>query len=202
MLNAFLFVGLRLLGPLAVQSPTVEVEFDRDRDFTEYETYAWSRSQVPADSTADHVRITKAIADKLEEIGLSPETSEPDVRILQAGEREEEAACGRNPEEIPVGPDRRRDDRAPRRSQGDASDRRNVRRENRCSRLARSVQPSKAVSRHGREEHPSDGRTIVEEVSDHVEVKLDIGYLVFGDVQVLGSARLTRLFPTFQGTPT
>ena len=89
MLNAVLALGMHfLVGALAVQSPTVEVEFDRDRDFTEYHTYAWSSSQVPADSTADHVRITMAIADKLEEIGLSPKTSGPDVRIRYRLERE------------------------------------------------------------------------------------------------------------------
>jgi len=82
MLNAVLALVLHFLAAsLAVQSPTVEVEFDRNRDFTEYHTYAWSSSQLPADSTADHVRITKAIADKLEEAGLSPKTSGPDVRI-------------------------------------------------------------------------------------------------------------------------
>lgn len=82
MFRDVVLLGLLFLGgAAAAQLPTVEVELDRGRDFSEYQTYAWSPSQVPAHSTADHVRITKAIADELEEIGLSPKTSGPDVYI-------------------------------------------------------------------------------------------------------------------------
>lgn len=82
MFSDVVLLGLHFLGgAVAAQSPTVDVEFDRGREFSEYHTYAWSPSQVPADSTADHVRITKAIADELEEVGLSPKTSGPDVYI-------------------------------------------------------------------------------------------------------------------------
>ena len=61
--------------------PKVEVEYDRNRDFSRYRTYAWSESRKPTARPVDDIRIRKAVSRKLQEIGLEPDNENPDLRI-------------------------------------------------------------------------------------------------------------------------
>jgi hypothetical protein len=38
------------------KKPAVEVEYDRQHDFLQYESYTWSESQKPAANRADHIQ--------------------------------------------------------------------------------------------------------------------------------------------------
>lgn len=81
--NALLLqFGLSVLFFQPVKRPQVEVEYDRSYDFDQELTFAWSEQQEPAPKLADHVRITKAVADKLKERGLTPDTMHPDLRVI------------------------------------------------------------------------------------------------------------------------
>ena len=60
----------------------VEVDYDRRYDFSLLDSYAWSTKQRPAPNRADHIRMTKAVSDRLEELGFTADTRKPDVRIL------------------------------------------------------------------------------------------------------------------------
>jgi hypothetical protein len=63
------------------KKPTVEVEYDRQRDFSQYQSYTWSESQEPTTKGADHIRITKAVTDRLAQLGFTIDIAEPDVRV-------------------------------------------------------------------------------------------------------------------------
>ena len=75
-------VGATAAQLLAPKEDAVRVEYDRQRDFTKYRTYAWAKEQKPAPSLANHIRLTVAVQKQLHSLGYSPDTKEPDVRIL------------------------------------------------------------------------------------------------------------------------
>lgn len=70
--------------------PGVEVDYDHRYDFAQLSTYAWSNEQQPATNRADHIRITKAVSDKLQELELSLDTNNPEVQILYRLEQEQQ----------------------------------------------------------------------------------------------------------------
>jgi hypothetical protein len=64
------------------QGPTVNAEYDRNRDFGVYTTYDWMKSQKPAPNMANHVRLTRAIQKEMEDLGFSIDTAKPSLRVL------------------------------------------------------------------------------------------------------------------------
>jgi len=89
MTSARLFVTLSLmLLALGVQAqvistgPTVNAEYDREKEFSEYRAYEWMSSQKPADNMANHIRFTRAIQKEMEDVGYRVDTKMPDVRVL------------------------------------------------------------------------------------------------------------------------
>lgn len=78
---SLLLSSFGLLAQTPTRKPTLEVEYDRERDFSKYESYAWSKSQEPATRGADHIRVVKAVAEKMEERGFHIDTMRPSVWI-------------------------------------------------------------------------------------------------------------------------
>ena len=79
----FVFLAADLVGQ------TVRVAWDRKTDFTELKTYEWMGTQEPIDNEANHIRITRAIENGLEQRGFRKAAFEdPHVLVLyKAGVR-------------------------------------------------------------------------------------------------------------------
>lgn len=58
-----------------------DTTFDMTRDLSDYHTFAWSRSQVPVENMANHIRIIQAVQKQLQDLGYRIDTVRPDVRI-------------------------------------------------------------------------------------------------------------------------
>jgi len=89
-LAAGLYLGAPEYYGQTDEAPQVEVEYDRHRDFSQYHSYAWSESQKPTAKPADHIRIRKAVSQKLEKLGFEPDNATPDLRIayrLETGKK-------------------------------------------------------------------------------------------------------------------
>ena len=58
-----------------------DTTLDLTRDLSSYSTYAWSRSQVPVENMANHIRIIQAVQKELQDLGFRIDTVRPDLRI-------------------------------------------------------------------------------------------------------------------------
>ena len=69
----------------------VNYDYDREADFSRYQTYAWQDSDVNVldDSPLMHQRIIRAIDDQLLGKGLQQVDSDPDLLVTYHGESEE-----------------------------------------------------------------------------------------------------------------
>jgi hypothetical protein len=80
---------MKLLEPLALVvllapqggSPTVKVSFDKEADFSRFQTYDWVPTQDPGSNPANHVRMTRAVERELEIKGLRKSMENPDLRV-------------------------------------------------------------------------------------------------------------------------
>lgn len=70
--------------------PQVVFDYDHRYEFAELSTYAWSAEQQPTANRADHIRITKAVSEKLLELEFTPDTENPDVWILYRLEEDQQ----------------------------------------------------------------------------------------------------------------
>jgi hypothetical protein len=77
-----LICALGLEAQTISQGPTVNAEYDRNRDFEVFTSYDWMKSQKPAPSMANHIRFTRAIQKEMEDLGISIDTAKPSLRIL------------------------------------------------------------------------------------------------------------------------
>ncbi len=72
-----------LVSPAAGLAQTVRVAWDREADFSKFKTYEWMGTQQPIPNEANHIRITRAIENGLEQRGFQKAAFEdPDVLIL------------------------------------------------------------------------------------------------------------------------
>jgi hypothetical protein len=75
------FVLISLAGSFAGQ--TVRVSWDRKADFSKFKTYEWMATQQPIPNEANHIRITRAVENGMEQKGFQKAAfEEPDVLIL------------------------------------------------------------------------------------------------------------------------
>ncbi len=79
---SLMLLALGLRAQVISTGPKVDVEYDRDKDFSEYGAYEWMSSQKPADNMANHIRFTRAIQKEMEDVGYRVDTKRPDVRVL------------------------------------------------------------------------------------------------------------------------
>jgi len=63
-------------------SKKVEVEWNREADFSRYKTYAWVPYQQPVPNPANHVRITRAVERELEAKGFAKAPLAPDADVF------------------------------------------------------------------------------------------------------------------------
>ena len=84
-LKSFTIATCILFASLAADATaqTVRVAWDREADFTKLKTYEWMGTQQPLPNEANHIRITRAIENGLEQRGFEKAAFEdPDVLIL------------------------------------------------------------------------------------------------------------------------
>jgi hypothetical protein len=79
---ALLTCALGLEAQTVSKGPTVNAEYDRNKDFEVFKSYDWMKSQEPAPSMANHIRLTRAIQKEMEDLGISADTANPSLRIL------------------------------------------------------------------------------------------------------------------------
>lgn len=103
MLTLILGLGAPAEGPKTLTEPGVEVEFDKDVDFSRYKTFAWVPHQEPASNPANHIRITRAVERELQAKGLAKaEAAAPaDVYVYYQGRIEKKVQSTSGPTESP-----------------------------------------------------------------------------------------------------
>lgn len=83
-------VALLPLSQASSQTPSageIEVDVDRTADLSAYDTYAWSKEQVPVKNLANHLRLVNAIQDHMEKKGYRIDPRKPDVLVQYHVER-------------------------------------------------------------------------------------------------------------------
>lgn len=88
-------VGILLVAsqPKASQAPTIRVQWDRETDFTRYQTFAWQEGTAAVDPVIDRA-IVQAIADELAVEGVFPDESEPDLHVVYHASVQDEFQIG------------------------------------------------------------------------------------------------------------
>lgn len=79
---ALLLSVVGLTAQISSKDVEITVEYDRQRDFSQYKTYHWMESVKPVENAANHIRLTRAIEEGMEKAGYTTDTDKPDVRIL------------------------------------------------------------------------------------------------------------------------
>lgn len=81
--NLTVSICVLLVSPAAGLAQTVRVAWDREADFSKFKTYEWMGTQQRVPNEANHIRITRAIENGLEQRGFQKAAFEdPDVIIL------------------------------------------------------------------------------------------------------------------------
>lgn len=73
--------GLLCQVSQASQAPTLRVRWDRDTDFSKYQTFAWKDGTAAVDPTIDAL-IVQTVGDELAIRGIFPDEDEPDLHVL------------------------------------------------------------------------------------------------------------------------
>jgi hypothetical protein len=109
MRNAVIWMILLVVTTLslAAPAPTIRVRWDREADFSKYETFSWEEGTAAVDPTID-ATIVQSVGNELAIQGIFPDEAQPDLHVIYHASGRDEfelsggtGATGRRPTPSP-----------------------------------------------------------------------------------------------------